>query len=122
MSRDFWQNNAAGMLLTLPAARAILHGRGGRAGFFAFYAFVLTQQALWNTVFHAATTAAWREYSPGLVTAGALFLPLWARITRRGLEEDMLSRRTVAAAIVLGGAIHATAVAQQVFFIGRPRR
>jgi Protein of unknown function with HXXEE motif len=118
--RDFWRNNAAGMLLTLPTAGAISRRLPGRAAFFAFYTLVLTQQALWNTVFHAATTAAWREYSPGLVTAGALFLPLWAWTTRLAFQEDLLSGRAVAAGVVLGGAIHGTAVAQQVFFVGRP--
>jgi hypothetical protein len=83
---------------------------------------VLTQQTLWNPVFHAGTTLAWREYSPGLVTALTLFPPLWVSATRGALRAGRLNRRQVAAAVVLGGAIHAAAVADQVFHIRRRRR
>ena len=35
---------------------------------YPYYAVVLTQQALFNPVFHAGTTVAWGRYSPGLAT------------------------------------------------------
>jgi Protein of unknown function with HXXEE motif len=76
---------------------------------------VLTQQALFNTVFHVGTTVAYREYSPGLVTAVAGFLPLWWRLTRLAGREGLLTRGGALGAAAIGGAVHATAVARQVY-------
>jgi hypothetical protein len=60
---------------------------------------------------------AFRAYSPGLVTSLAL-LPLWVRVTREALRDGRLGKRGLAAAVALGGAIHAAAVARQVFKVG----
>ena len=45
-----------------------------------------------------------------------LFLAVWALATRAALRERLASRRGVAVSIAAGGAIHAWAVADQVFF------
>jgi hypothetical protein len=80
---------------------------------------VLTQQALFNPAFHVGTTVAWRERSPGVVTSVALFLPLWAAITRTALRSGLLTPRRALAGAAAGGALHAAAVRQQVFRAGR---
>jgi hypothetical protein len=116
---DFVKINALGVGTTMAAAVAVARGYGGRPFLLAFYAAGVTQQALWNPVFHAGTTVAWREYSPGLVTSLTLFVPLWTLITRRVLASGLLRRRGVLAAVAAGGALHAAAVAQQVFRVGR---
>jgi hypothetical protein len=87
--------------------------------FAAWYSAVLTQQALFNTIFHVGTTAAWRERSPGLVSAVTTFLPLWSIVTRDALRTGLLTRRAVAGSIALGGLVHSVAVARQVFYAGR---
>ncbi len=87
--RDFARNNALGLAITGAATYVLARPSRRRRFFGVYYSTILTQQALFNTVFHAATTVAWREYSPGAVLASAI-----------------------------GGTIHAGAVAQQVFFIG----
>jgi Protein of unknown function with HXXEE motif len=112
--RDFWRNNAVGMAMTLAGTALVTRTRDPRA-VYPYYTAVLTQQALFNPAFHSATTVAWRTYSPGLATS-VLFLPVWVLATRAALREDLVSRRGVAASIGVGAAIHAWAVADQVFF------
>jgi hypothetical protein len=111
--RDFVRNNALGFAMTL-AATAVAT-RPGRRGFRLHYALVLTQQAPSNAVFHAATGA------PGRLTLVGVVLPLWVWITLLARRRRLLSRRDVAAALALGGAVHGAAVAEQVYFVRQPR-
>jgi hypothetical protein len=110
--RDFLTINGGGLLLTAAAAAAV---RREPRLFAAWYAAVVCQQMLWNPVFHVGTTVAYREYSPGLVTAVTLFPVLWWRETRRALSCGRLSRRGVAAAVLAGGLLHFAAVRKQVY-------
>jgi len=111
--RDFVQINGFGLASTV-AASELVRRRDNRALFFAWYTAVLTQQALFNPMFHAGATVAFRDYSPGLVSSLA-FPALWARVTRVALSQRRLSRGSLSAALALGGVIHTIAVAQQVF-------
>jgi hypothetical protein len=115
-SADFVRNNALGLLLTAGATLVVTR-TSNRTVFFVFYSTVLTQQALWNTAFHVSSTVAFSAYSPGLVTSVLVFLPVWRHLTRVALAEGLISRRAVAIAALIGGLIHAAAVAQQVFFV-----
>jgi hypothetical protein len=114
--QDFVRNNVLGLAGT-SAAALLLTRLESRPIFLAYYSLVLSQQALWNTAFHGGATLAYRAYSPGLLTALGLFLPLWGRITRRSLQCGLLTGRTLLAAAAVGGLVHAAAVAQQVFFV-----
>jgi len=107
--RDFVCNNALGMLSGV-AATAALARRPAPALAFAWYVGVLGQQ-IWNTAFHVGTTAAWRTYSPGLVSSMVLHPLVWLRLHTR-----VLGRRTALTAFALAGALHALVVARQVFF------
>jgi hypothetical protein len=109
--RDFALINASGLALTALAGAAV---RREPRLFGLWYTTIVCQQLLWNPVFHAGTTIAYREYSPGLVTALVLFPALWWRATKRGLHAGMLSRGRVALAAAAGGAIHLSAVRKQV--------
>ena len=113
---DFVRNNGLGLVLTVGATFLVWRFRS-RAVFFVYYTGVVTQQAVFNTLFHAGATVAFRAYSPGVVTALALFLPLWWYLTRLALRKGLLTRRGLIAALVIGGLIHAVVVAQQVFFV-----
>jgi hypothetical protein len=115
--REFARINALGFAGTVLAGALV--DRGGGLGRAAYYTAILTAQALWNPVFHVGTTLAWREYSPGLATSLALFVPLWTSATRGALHSGALTRRQVRAGIVVGGAMHAATVASTVFH--RPR-
>jgi Protein of unknown function with HXXEE motif len=105
--REFIRNNLAGVLLTLAGTYAAT--RRPRRGARTVYASVLTQQAVGNALFHAATRA------PGVATSVGLVLPLWALITRAGLRERVVTRRSLAASLLVGSAIHALAVRAQVY-------
>ena len=110
--RDFVAINAAGLALTALAGAAV---RREPRLFGLWYTGIVSQQVLWNPVFHVGTTIAYREYSPGLVSALVLFPPLWWRETRRALRSGRLSRRGVALSAVAGGLIHLAAVRRQVY-------
>jgi hypothetical protein len=104
---DFVRNNIAGFLLT--AAGTYAGTRRPRRAVAAIYAGIVTQQAVGNAAFHAATRA------PGLASAVGLVLPLWVLMTRSGLREDVITPRSLAAALVAGTAIHGVAVRRQVY-------
>jgi Protein of unknown function with HXXEE motif len=111
---DFVSINAAGLAMTLAATEALRRARG-RSSVFLYLAFVLTQQALFNTIFHVGATMAYREYSPGLLTAVAGFLPAWWRLTRLARAEELISTRGNRSATAIGGAVHAVAVVKTVY-------
>ena len=110
--RDFAVINVGGLAMTALSGVAV---RRAPRLYGAWYAGVVAQQFLWNPVFHLGTTIAYREYSPGLVTALTLFPPLWLRETRRALRSGRLSGRGVAFAALAGSLIHLTAVRKQVY-------
>jgi Protein of unknown function with HXXEE motif len=116
---NFVRNNALGFLLT--AAATIVTRRRSRSLDLAYYTLVVTQQALFNAVFHSVGAAAYGEYSPGLATS-ILTVPLWAGLTRAAVAERRLTQRQVFACTVLAGAVHAGVVARQVFLIGVSER
>ena len=111
--RDFVSINAAGLAMTAAGTWAVSRWPS-RPVVFAYFAGILTQQALWNALFHAGTALAWREYSPGLWTALAQVL-LWRRLSNRARRERLITRNGELAAALIGCAIHAAAVRQQVF-------
>ena len=102
------------------AAAGRVTRRPGRGLFTAYYALVLTQQALFNPVFHVGSTVAYRDWSPGTASAVVLFPPLWWRLTRRALRDRILGVGGMSAGIAVGGAVHAAAVANQVFGLSLP--
>ena len=106
------------VFLAMTAVATWLVARRRGVSFVAWHAAVLSQQALWNPVFHAGTTVAYREYSPGLVTAVALFPPTWVALTAAAVREGRISHRAVTVSAFLGGAVHAAAVARQVYGVG----
>jgi hypothetical protein len=116
--RDFVVINAVGLGMTIGTTAAIGRRPSHRA-WFAFYSAVVAQQTVWNPVFHIVTTLCWRQRSPGLLTALALFPPVWWRITRSSLRARLLTRRHIATGIAAGGVLHGMAVARQVFGVGR---
>jgi hypothetical protein len=115
--RDFVRVNGLGFVGTV-AATFVVTGAKSRTLDLAYFTLVATQQAA-NAVFHSATTVAFREYSPGLVTS-MLTVPLWRRLTRAALAEKLLTKPDVVACTVLAGVVHAAVVARQVFFVGVP--
>jgi hypothetical protein len=50
-----------------------------------------TPQMFGNSVFHAGTSVAYREYSPGVLTALGMFVPLCAAVTRGAVREGVMT-------------------------------
>ena len=119
--RNFVCINATGLAMTV-AGTWLAARTCRRAPFVAWHTAALSQQTLWNPVFHAGTTVAYREYSPGLVTALALFPATWVALTAAAVREGRISHRAVALSALAGAAVHATAVAQQVYGVGAADR
>jgi hypothetical protein len=111
---DFVRNNALGLAMTV-AGTALVVRRPSRPAVFGYFAIVLSQQALFNTLFHAGTTVAYREYSPGLATALGGFLPLWWHLSRLARRERLIAPPAELLAAAIGGAVHTDAVVQQVY-------
>ncbi len=59
----------------------------------------------WNFVFHVATTAIYGRYSPGLMTAVLLYLPVSLLVARAALHERILRRGAFAGAVCIGGVL-----------------
>ena len=103
---DFLRNNAPGFVSTIAATVAITRSRR-RALALTYYTLVVTQQAIFNALFHVGTTLAYREYSPCVVTS-VLTVPLWGVcLTRATLTEYRLSQRDIVACTLLAGIVHA---------------
>jgi hypothetical protein len=117
--RDFVHNNLLGLASTIAVTTLVTRGRS-RALDLAYYTLVVTQQAVFNAVFHATATVTFGEYSPGLVTS-ILNVSLWLRLTRAAISERRLTTRDVVACTAVAGVVHAGVVARQVFFVGAAR-
>src|SRR5262245_28569365 len=85
---QFVRNNvivmASLVALTLLAS---LHPRRWTA---LLHFFQLSANVLHNALLHMAATAYFGVYSPGLLTAILLYLPVWYHITKRGNREGLL--------------------------------
>jgi hypothetical protein len=115
---DFVTINGLGFVTTV-AATATVTRADSRTVDLAYYTLVVTQQALFNALFHSVTTVTFREYSPGLITSIAT-VPLWRRLTRTAIDDGRLTRPDVAACLLVAGIVHAGVVARQLFFVGVP--
>jgi hypothetical protein len=111
---DFVRNNALGAILTVAATVAAARTRDRRV-FGAYYTTVFAPQMFGNSVFHTGTTLAYREYSPGLFTALAMFVPLWVGVTRAAVRDGLMTRRGAAAGTAVASLFHALTVAEQVY-------
>ena len=68
-----------------------------------------------NALFHMATTAYLGIYSPGLLSAMLLYLPVFYYITKRGYREGFLPNGLAIVVFVLAGIAHAGFVYTQIF-------
>ena len=108
---SLWLLPAAFALHVLEEARGFTDwvGRNGRADY------SMADFVQLNPAFHVGSTVASGEWSPGTASAVVLFLPLWWHLTRRALSDRILGVGGMSAGIAVGGAVHAAAVANQVF-------
>ncbi len=112
-SADFIRNNLLGMALGVVFCAGIWFFPN-RMMVFLFFAGIFGQ-AVWNTVFHAATTAVWGAYSPGVITAVLLYPPLFYYFSRLAFREGLLTNGSAIASFLMAGALHVAVNAVQVF-------
>ncbi|MGC5225105.1 HXXEE domain-containing protein [Micromonospora sp. DT81.3] len=85
--------------------------RAGAHGTWVILAVAAQVQFGLNAVFHLLTAALFEEYSPGMVTAGALGLPITAFFLVRVVREERITGRELLIAIAIGIAIASAAIA-----------
>ena len=89
---------------------------------FLFTALFLTPM-VFNALFHLATSVYFRSYSPGTLSALALFPALCWHLVSRFSDSGLLDAPLAVAATVIGAAFHSIDLASTTFFLHRvPRR
>lgn len=112
--RNFIRDNGLGLLMGLLFC-ALLSFYSHPWLVFLFFV-LCAAQSLVNILFHLGTTAAFRAYSPGLITALLPYPPLFYYLARLAVQEGLLGTAGVLWATVLAAALHAGVVAKTVFF------
>ena len=90
----------------------------GPVSVFLFTALYLAP-LLFNMIFHAATSYLYRSYSPGLVTAVALFPALFWYLISAFAQAGLLRAEAATAATVVGAVVHGLDLAPTTFFLER---
>ena len=88
---------------------------------FLFFAFMLTPAFFCNVFFHAGATLAYRSYSPGLITAIVIYLPLYALLLGLALSAGLLTPASWLTSTSLAALFHAIEVRHNVFRVGARR-
>ena len=80
-----------------------------------FFAFVFTPAVFFKALFHAGATAICGVYCPGLLTALAVYPPMYYYLSRLAYREGLLSGRGGLWALAVAGVFHAAEVSHNVF-------
>jgi hypothetical protein len=93
------------ILTAITLVYLILHAvTRSRASAQAAILFLMATQ-LQNAIYHVGGTLYWRDWSPGTVTAVALYVPVSALVLAKGLEEGWITRVSGLVLFLLGGAL-----------------
>jgi uncharacterized protein with HXXEE motif len=115
-TRDFLRNNGLGLLLGI-ALTAVVSRWPNRGVVGLYFAAILTQDCVFNALFHVGTTALYGAYSPGLITSLVVRPPLYVYLSSLAWRERLLGVPAAALSFTAAGLIHAVVVAQQVYFV-----
>lgn len=99
----FLTNNALFMVILL-SLTALATWRPSRVTAFVLLSWA-SGNLFWNAVFHLVTTALYGRYSPGLMTAVLLYLPVSLLVARAALRERVLPLGAFAGATCIGGVL-----------------
>jgi uncharacterized protein with HXXEE motif len=114
--RDFLRNNGLGLVLGIVLTAVV--SRWPNRGMVALYfAAILTQDCVFNALFHVATTALYGAYSPGLITSLVVRPPLYVYLSRLAWRERLLAAPAAIVSFAAAALIHAMVVAQQVYLV-----
>jgi hypothetical protein len=112
--RDYDNINLAGIVSSVVFA-AIVWRFPNRAIVFLFFTFVFAPGTLFNALFHAGATVLKRQYCPGVITALAIYLPLFLFTSRLAWREQLLAPSSFAVALLVAVAFHMWEVGHNVF-------
>jgi Sec-independent protein secretion pathway component TatC len=90
------------------AGLSVWGSKGSRLG--AFGASAVAAVMVTNTIYHAGTTALFREYSPGLATAAIGMLPTGLYALWKARQEELLTDEQLVGAFLVGNAAALAAV------------
>jgi hypothetical protein len=114
MQRDYNVIHAAGVAASL-STTLIVWCFPNRPVIFIFFAFVFTPAVFFNTIFHVGASLVTRSYCPGLITAVAIYLPLFALLTELAVKEGLLGIGSLLVILVIAGVFHIWEVGHNVF-------
>ena len=93
-------NNA--VFLAIMAGLTVWVGKtGSRLAAFLLFAWA-SGNIFWDALFHVLTTAKFDRYSPGLITASVLYLPISLLVGTAALQSKTLSVKAFLGALALG--------------------
>ena len=70
-----------------------------------------------NVIFHASGTIVFQDFSPGLITAILLYVPVNIIILQKALQEEWISKRSLIVLFLLGGVLHVSFIKFGLFLI-----
>lgn len=82
---------------------------------YVFFTLLLTPSFFCNVFFHAGASVAYRFYSPGLITALLIYIPLYALLCRLAFASDVLSVDGWIVSTTIASLFHAIEVRHNVF-------
>ena len=112
--RDYLLIHLSGLVLAI-LAPLVLGVFRKRVVVFIFFTFIFTPAVCFNIAFHAAATAAFGVYCPGLVTAMTVYPFVFYLVTRKAFREHLLSHRLASISFLLAGLFHLADVSHNVF-------
>jgi hypothetical protein len=114
-AQDFLRNNGLGLLLGV-GLTAVVSRWPNRWTAGLYFAAILTQDCVFNALFHIGTTALYGAYSPGLITSLVIRPPLYVYLSRLAWRERLIASPAAAISFAAAGLFHAAVVARQVYF------
>lgn len=112
--REYLTLHLAGIVAAFVAA-AVLSFFPHRLFVFLFFTFMLTPGMFYNIFFHAGATAYFGVYCPGLLTALAIYTPLFFWLSHLAYRERLLTNRLGWISFVLASLVHVADVSHNVF-------
>ncbi len=113
-SREYIRIHTAGIAVSM-VAPAIVSRFPDPPVIFIFFSFVFLPAVLMNAFFHIGASFVTRTYCPGVLTACAIYLPLFAIVTTLAHQEHILTAATFGLSCAISAGFHFWEVGHNVF-------
>jgi hypothetical protein len=113
-SQDYVRIHLAGIVVALLSTALITHFKA-RPLVFLWFAFIVMPSLFWNMFFHACSTLVFHTYSPGTITAIALYPIVFYLISNRAINQRLIARKFWIIALWVAGIFHTWEVGHNVF-------